>query len=60
MKIVQFKDVKEDEVFVWNGTEYKKTAEKRVSCCKAINCVMVENSKVRLQVTPLTEVQVND
>jgi hypothetical protein len=60
MKTIQFKDVQQDQLFVWNGVEYKKTAEKRISCCRSINAVKSDDPKVRVQVTPITEVQVKD
>jgi hypothetical protein len=60
MKMVQFKDVAENTQFVMDSVEYKKIAEKKVSCCRSINAVSSTDEKKKIQVTPLTEVQVND
>jgi hypothetical protein len=60
MKNVQFKDVPQDGLFVLNGVEYKKIPEKRISCCRSVNAVKSDDPKTRVQITPITEVQVND
>lgn len=60
MKMIKFKDVAENTKFVMDNIEYKKIPEKRVSCCRSTNAVSSTDEKKKIQVTPLTEVQVND
>jgi hypothetical protein len=60
MKDIQFKDLKVDDKFVLNGTEYTRIQDKRVSCCRVLNACNVANAKDIIQVKPLTMVQIND
>jgi hypothetical protein len=60
MKTVQFKDVPVDTTFFMNNVEYKKVVEKKISCCKSINCALASDVKQTGSVKPLVEVQVND
>lgn len=60
MPNMQFKDLGVDAVFTLNNVQYKKVAEQRVSCCKSINAVKVDDAKIRVKVEASTEVQVND
>lgn len=60
MKTVQFKDVAVNKTFTFNGTEYKKIEEKRISCCKYINACSVADANNKVGIKPLTEVQVDD
>lgn len=57
---VKFKDLKVNDQFTLNNTEYKKITEKKISCCKRLNACLVADEKQMIQVTPLTEVEVND
>lgn len=38
-----FANITIDTVFVHNNTEYRKTPEVRVSCCKKLNAVVVSS-----------------
>lgn len=61
MKDIQFKDLKVDDTFTLNGKQYKRIADRRVSCCKILNASNVENPAEVIQVKPLTTtVQIND
>lgn len=60
MKTVKFKDVPVDTNFTSNGVEYKKTVDKRVSCCKTINAVVAADEKQSAAFKPLTDVEVNE
>lgn len=40
-----FANIANDTVFIYNGIDYKKTAEVRVSCCRKLNAVMVNNNE---------------
>lgn len=60
MKEVQFKDLKIDDKFTLNGTEYVRTQDKRVSCCRVLNAANASNPNDKIQVKPLTVVEIND
>jgi len=60
MKTIKFKDVNQDKLFIWNGAEYQKILEEKVSCCKSINAVKYDNKKIIVQILPNTEVQIKD
>jgi hypothetical protein len=53
----EFKDVAVGEVFVLDGITYTKVPDERISCCKSINCVAVDNVANRKFVQPNVEVQ---
>lgn len=56
----KFKDLAVGDKFTLNGIEYSKITEVKISCCKRVNAQAVANDKNRLNVTPDTEVVVND
>ena len=58
--IKQFNDVAENEVFKFNGLEYKKIAAVKVSCCRSINAEDTTNANNKTFIQPLQEVEVND
>ena len=60
MKEVQFKDLKVNDVFTLDGVEYKRTTDQKISCCKVLNAVNTANAEQKIQVKPLTTVQIND
>jgi hypothetical protein len=60
MATKQFKDLAVNDEFTLNGVKYKKTEEKRVSCCRSINACGVDNAQQKIQVKPLDEVVVDD
>jgi len=60
MKEIEFKELKVNDKFTLNGTEYIKIQDKRISCCKVLNAVNASQSTEAIQVKPLTVVQVND
>lgn len=60
MKTVQFKDVPVNTNFFMNNVEYKRVADKKISCCKSINCALSSDAKQTASIQPLVEVQVND
>lgn len=45
--------------FTLNGTEYVKTEEVKVSCCRTVNAHLVSDSNNRTYVQPTTVVVVN-
>jgi hypothetical protein len=59
MKEVLFKDVAVGSNFRYEDKECQKIPEKRISCCKRLNAiVLVDNTKVGIK--PLTKVRVDD
>lgn len=61
MKEIQFQELKVNDLFTLNDKQYKRIADQRISCCKILNAVNVENPAEVIQVKPLTTlVQIND
>jgi hypothetical protein len=60
MSVKQFKDLQIEEVFTWNGIQYKKIPDEKVSCCYVNNAAMVDDPTKKTRVIPITEVEVND
>lgn len=58
MNEVAFKDLKVGDTFFITGIEYKKIEEKRISCCKRLNAESVADPRSKMQVNPLTLVQI--
>jgi hypothetical protein len=56
----QFKDLAVGERFTFNDQEYIRIQDEKVSCCRTHNAALVSNPATKSQITPLTEVQVND
>lgn len=55
-----FQDVAISSEFTFNDKKYTKIANVRVSCCKSINAVAVDDSQNRIFVQPQQEVQVEE
>lgn len=58
--IKKFHEVENNTTFKINGMDYTKVPVVKISCCKSINAVQVDNEKNRLYIQPSTEVEVND
>lgn len=58
--IKTFNELIDGAKFKINNIEYQKIPPLKISCCKSVNAVATENSENRIQVTPLTEVEVDD
>lgn len=54
-----FSDLKVGDRFFLNGTEYVKTEDVRVSCCRSINCQASNDPNAKNYVQPNTQVTVN-
>lgn len=59
-KIINFHDVKVDQEFILNGKKYIRIPEERISCCQSLNAAEFENRNTKIQVVPITQVEVND
>lgn len=59
-KLVQFKDVAVEGRFRLNGVECVKIPEIRLSCCSVLNAAHASDVNNKIQVLPLTEVEVDD
>ena len=46
-------------IFTANGTDYVKTEDVRVSCCRSVNCYAVNDTAQKTYFAPNTVVSVN-
>lgn len=60
MSIKKFMDITVGDRFVLNGIEYTKIPDERISCCHVNNACQINDQNTKIQVTPLTEVEIND
>jgi hypothetical protein len=60
MSAKQFKDVTVGDKFLYNGIEYVRITDERVSCCHVKNAASVQDPNQKIQVQPLSEVEIND
>jgi hypothetical protein len=60
MSIKTFNELSVGDTFTLNGVEYKKINEVKISCCKSINAASTANENMKIKVTPITEVEIND
>ena len=58
MSIKKFFDIPVGTTFTLNNVEYVKVTEDRISCCKVLNAETVTEPKTKIQVIPITEVEV--
>jgi hypothetical protein len=56
----QFKDLNDDEIFKFNGEEFKKITLIRVSCCRSYNAQSTDNADKKTFLKPDEQVEVND
>lgn len=56
----KFAELADETVFTINGTEYKKVAPVRISCCKTINALNTSNASNNTFIQPTTDVEVNE
>lgn len=40
-----FANIANDTIFIYNGLEYQKTQEVRVSCCRKLNAMVVSSGE---------------
>ena len=55
----EFGELAVGDRFILNGSEFIKTAEVRVSCCKSVNCQSVSNPAETTFISVNTVVTVN-
>lgn len=60
MIIKKFEEIADETVFKLNGIEYRKVAAVKISCCKSINAVQLNNEPSRVFIQPSTDVEVNE
>lgn len=53
----EFKDIAVGEIFMLDGIKYTKVPVEKISCCKSINCVAVDNVANRKFVQPEIQVE---
>jgi hypothetical protein len=56
----KFMDLQVGDKFVHGGIEYVKIPDERVSCCHVNNSQQLNDPNTKIQVTPITEVQVSE
>lgn len=59
-RIINFHDIAVGSEFMLNGKKYVRIADERVSCCQVKNAAEADNASVKIQVIPVTQVEVND
>ncbi len=52
-------EVSVGSIFTANGTDYIKTEDIRISCCKSVNCYAVNDAAQKTYFAPSTVVSVN-
>ncbi|NDG30869.1 hypothetical protein EB118_12450 [bacterium] len=60
MSMKQFKDLNIGDKFTFNNIEYVRISDERISCCQVKNAALANDSTTKIQVPPLSEVEVND
>lgn len=58
MATKKFSEITNGQHFTMNSIEYIKIPEERVSCCSVLNAVQADNRSSKVQVTPITEVEI--
>jgi len=53
-------DLAVGDKFTTGGIEYEKIPDERISCCRVNNAKQVTDPNTKIQITPITEVEVND
>lgn len=56
MEKVKFSTLNVGDQFVFNGSTFCKTAPKKVSCCKVLNAVKLENNE-KVMLKPIDVVE---
>ena len=56
----QFQALAVGDNFIYNGKNYTKTNTVKISCCKSVNCHVVNNQKDRTFLQPTTNVEVSN
>ena len=59
-KITNFHEIAVGTEFVLNGKKYVRIADERISCCQVMNAAEADNRSVKIQVVPITQVEIND
>ena len=59
-KIINFHEVAVGNEFMLNGKKYVRIPDERISCCQVMNAAEVDNRAVKIQVIPVTQVEIND
>jgi hypothetical protein len=60
MILKKFMDLAVGDKFTTGGIEYEKIPDERISCCRVNNAKQVTDPNTKIQITPITEVEVND
>lgn len=60
MSLKKFVDLAVGDKFTLNGIEYTRITDERISCCHVNNAAQINDPNTKIQVVPITEVEVND
>jgi hypothetical protein len=55
----QFKELVVGDTFTYNGLEYVKIKDEKVSCCRTLNAAQASDETKKVMVPPITEIEVN-
>ena len=59
-RIINFHDVAVGSEFSMNGKKYVRIPDERINCCTVMNAAESDNRATKIQVVPITQVEVND
>lgn len=60
MKEVAFSTLSVGDNFVFDGKEYVRIKDEKISCCKSLNAALKDNPAQKTQIVPSKTVQIND
>jgi hypothetical protein len=60
MKAVLFKTLSVGQVFTYNGKQYTRVTDQKVSCCKTLNAAEVDNPDTKIMIKPLVSVEIEE
>lgn len=58
MKTVSFNEVQVGAEFTYNGNQYTKLEQKKISCCKSINASLVSDANQKVFIKPQDTVEI--
>jgi hypothetical protein len=58
MATKKFSELSNGQQFTFNSIDYIKIPEERISCCSVLNAVQANDRSIKIQITPITEVEI--
>lgn len=59
-RMINFHEVAVGSEFLLNGIKYVRIPDERINCCQVMNAADINNRNTKIQVVPITQVEVND